>query len=249
MYVCKEEILSPVTELSRMLHLYMTEPVLLAKFAGDIQELVANVYYSGFVMRMNTELISSYLDLCFQIGWYNAYRGVDPPLPTLLDCAKSKSFFGVRSLFTQPEGTPEFAQIERKVGIAVSQLTFPGGDSGRKLVAELENKPRPKGKAKGTQPGGTYLEYQNDNYAVMHLVTENILHLLLALGRMTQSEVLAYIARLTAQEAQNEQSLILQQSLILAELAAWYCNADVERRSKEPAKGLVGKGKLWLLNE
>ena len=249
MYVCKEEILSLVTELPRTLRLYVVEQMLIEKFAGEIQQLVANVYYSGFLMRMNIELITVFLDLCFNIGWGNLYRGADSPLPTLLDCAKSKSFFGARSLFNQSDGSPEFAQTERKVGIAVSQLTFPGGDSGRRLLEELESKLRPKGKGKGSPPAGAYMEYQNDSYAVMHLTTENILHLLLALGSSTQTEVLAYISRLTALETRNEQSLILQQSLILSELAAWYCHAAMERLSREPVRGLEGKGKLWLLNE
>ena len=113
------------------------------------------------------------------------------------------------------------------------------------MLEDMENRLRIKGRA----TEGIHFGYQNDAFAIMHTTVENIMHLYMTLNKGTQIEILPYIARIMGTEVRNEQSLIMQQSLILSELTAWHCYASVERIGKGKAQPAMGKGKLWLLNE
>ncbi len=248
LYISKEEIVSMVGSVLAILKMYVDENLLVERFVCSIQELIADIYYSGFLARMTTENIVSIINLCMQIGWRNAFQTYEHLVLPLPDYLKGKSLFGVRSLFGQTEDGPEFAQVERKLGITVSQLTFPGGESGRKMAEDVEAKQRIRGR--NTDPAATHFGYQNDTYMVMHEATVNIIRFFLTLSKANQAEILPYIARIAALETKNEQSLILQQTLVLHELASWYCHSNLERMNdKEKSKEYSGKGKYWLLND
>ncbi len=239
-YVCKDEILSYMDDLLDILKLFTADHVLTEHFARSILELVGNVYYSNFVRRMTTQHVVGFIDILLLIGWRNLYHVGDFNISSLEDWLGKKPFFqsrgGLAELSLSESGSQNWLQ------------THPGAEAGRRFQAEVDSR---LGSGVGSGKKGTeapaYFGFQKDENVIMHLTTENIVHFLLSLNKATQTEALAYLAKVMAIELRNEQSCIPQQSLVLLELAYWHCSSNLDRVSKDCK--LEQRGKLWLLNE
>ncbi len=248
MYVCGDEVLAAIGDLLLKLRMYVNYHTLAERFAGSIEGLLANIYYSGFISKLTVEHVAGVMDLSLRIGWRNLFYLSDQTVLPLVECLTSKRHPNVRSLFVPPAGlTPaESTGFDRKVASMISQLsflTFPGGESGRKIVEQLESR-----LATGNRAASDHFSYQRDSNMVMHQATENLVHFFLALSGETRAEVLSHMARLAYLEARNEQSDIIQQTLILYELISWHCHSNMERISAVPPLP-IDSGKLWLINE
>ncbi len=207
------------------------------------------MYYSGFVSKLTVEHLVDVLDISLQIGWRNVFYACDQLVLPLKDYLSCQGRFSVRSLFSGSVAAAGDTSEQRIAGMVsqLSFLTFPGGDSGRKMVEELEARLKLRGRT--VDFSALYFGYQKDDSVVMHKATENVLHFFLALRAELQLDVLPYIARVAFLEARNELSAILQQTLILYELVTWHCHSNMERMSSTTEPVPLASGKLWIVNE
>ena len=245
-YICKDEILNMINELLEVLKSYVDEHVLAEKFARFILETVANLYYSKIITKLSPEQIVNILDICIQVGWRNAFYTIDQTVFPLFEYLKNPSVFSMRTLISPLEtSTLEPTPAEKKVIAQISQLTYPAGETGRKFQEEADAKL--KVKTRPIDVSAIHFGYQQDNNIIMHLAMENIIHFYLALEKPLQAAILPFFSRLSALEIADEQSPILNQTLILYELISWYSQTNLERMNKDSLS--METGKLWLLNE
>ena len=240
-YVCPDEFINMVNDLIDVLRTYTAEHVLVEKFALSIQEVIASIYYSGIITNLSSDQNIKLLDICMQIGWRNIFYTSDQQVPPLSEYLINKSAFSLRDFLIQSE---EKSNDNSEISNKVSQLTFPAGETGEKLIEIIDT--RLKLKVKNADPSNPYFAYQHEGNIVMHQSTENAAHYFTSLKKKSQSEVLPFFARLAAFETKNEQSSILQQTLILSDLINWYSNTNLERINDKIFP--LSTGKLWLLN-
>ena len=235
--VCQENIWNVTNDLFEIIRIFTNDQVLTEKFASSIQKVIANVYYSGIISKLSPEQIINIIDICIQIGWRNIFYTCDQQVTSLMDYMFNKASYSFKTLFINTDAN--------RVAAQVSQLTFPAGETGNKFQEEMDLKLKIKGKVVDTMI--THFGYQRDSNIVMHLTTENIINYFVFLPKDLHADVLSYITKIAALETRNEQSPIIQHTLILTELANWFANTNLERISKEDEE--LKNGKLWLINE
>lgn len=241
-YVCTKEICHLMDGLLEVIRNYISEHILVEKFAHSIEEVIASIYYSGIASSLPSEQIIKILDTLMQIGWRNAYYTSEQQVPPLIIYLKNKSAFSLRdSINNRIEASLDELQYAKQVEDKISQLTFPAGKTGKKLIDDMDF--QLKGRVKNAN---VYFSYQHESNIVMHETTENIAHFFIYLDKALQIEILPYFARISAFETRNEQSPILQQTLILYDLINWFANTNIERMSNEILQ--YNLGKLWLIN-
>ena len=206
-FVCTGEVVNLINDLLDVMRSFTSEHVLAEKFAKSILEVFASIYYSGIVNKLTPEQIIKILDACLQIGWRNVYYTSEQQIPFLIEYMLNKNVIWTGELNRQSE---ENLDAGSKIA---SQLTFPVGGSGRKIIDDMDSKLKTKGKI--ADPLNTYFSYQQEGHIVMHLSTENIVHFFIYLNKTAQTQVLPYFSKIASLETKNEQSSILQQTFIL----------------------------------
>jgi len=255
-YISKEEIQSYVENLISILRMFANEHILAQKFNSTIQDIIFNLYISGFMQRLTIDNLLNLIDICLVLGWRNLYFLSDQAIPTLQEHIKGKAFFGSKQNEIITNG-PDYGQAERKTAITISQITFPAGETGKKLIEEGDSKYKIKGKIE-IQIGG-YFDYQNDAYFVMHHTSLNLIRLFMILPKNLRNDTLTYISKLMNLEIKNEQSMILQQSFIVNELISWYSYGNLARNANLNNSSVnekfldhikeIPQGKLYLFND
>eukprot|EP00826_Nyctotherus_ovalis_P022095 TRINITY_DN17236_c0_g1_i9.p1 TRINITY_DN17236_c0_g1~~TRINITY_DN17236_c0_g1_i9.p1 ORF type:complete len:795 (+),score=216.77 TRINITY_DN17236_c0_g1_i9:104-2488(+) len=242
-YVANDDLLGTIEKIIVTMRLYTSADILAEKFVPAIQEVIAHLYYSGTMRKLARKGLLGLLDLCLQLGWRNIFCAEKQSVHSLQEHLEGKSLFAAKG---SQEGEAGLSQSERRTAIAVSQLTFPNGETGQRLLEEIDTRLRIRVK----EISSSYFSYQNDSSHTMHTITANIVRLFLSMNSATQSEVLDYLSRIMRQEIENEQSMVLQQSILLMELLGWYSFSNTERTSS--ANSFVPaecRGKLWILGD
>jgi hypothetical protein len=127
------------------------------------------------------------------------------------------------------------------------KLTYPSGESGRVISEEIENKLKLlKPRLKELQRD--YFVYQRDTSIVMHYVIDNIINFFTWLNKPTQELIIPYIGLILHLEIKNEESKIINQSIILNEVITWINSTNIERNIYNEQE-LLDEGKVWILND
>lgn len=250
LYIYKEELLFAINELVSSIKIFLSDSLLAERFAVDLQEIFANIYYSGFIHKLTADCVLAIIELALQIGWRDIYFLSDFTIPTLYDYLCHKHLYNLHSLFGRNNDTAEPTPGEKNAANFFGMLTYPLGDSGHKIVEDLENKHKNKNKPKDVN--WTHFGYQKDSNLAMHLATENIIHFYSNLTAELQKEILPYISRILSLEIKNEQSPIIQQTIILSELLSWINTTNFERvisDSTENNGPILEKSKIYILND
>ena len=243
-YVSDSDLLPIIDKLIVTTKLYTTANVLAEKFVNVIQEVIVHLYYSGLMSKLSKKNLLGLMDICLQLGWRNIFCTEKQAVHSLQEHLEGKSLFSTKSGATQGSEA-SFSQTDRRTAIVVSQLTFPTGETGQKLLEEINTRLRIKVK----EPSTTYCSYQNDSSHIMHTIMTNIIRLFLLIDTTTQPEVLDYLSRIMRQEIRNEQSMVLQQSILLMELLGWYSFSNIDRANFTPSIPVDTKGKLWIVDD
>ncbi len=240
-YVSQDEILSLVGTLLNVLKQYTSDHILTEKFGGGVMELLTNLSGSNLLKRLTADNMITIIEICLEIGWRNIFYTHDQLVLSLGEYIRNKSAFTFSALFVRP--TEPQSEVRTEL---LSQLTFPSGESGRKVLDDLERKTKLKNRL--VDRAALYFAYQQDVATVMQQGMANIVQMYGLLPKLTQRDVLRYVATIAAVEARSELSAVLQESIVLEELLSWACFTSVERSPLPEAQAVRG-GKLWLLNE
>ena len=238
-YVGKEEFVALIQRYIFFLKQYMEQSVLDKKIANEIQYFVSDLHYSNFLSLLSEQDLALLLDLCLKLGWHNSL------------CVKG----GCQDFINGNNMLNLKAQVigEIRNDIEISDR----GVHSKLLFPNINYKPVLKSKSEKISSKKRveikYLVHQNDNEYTMHTITLGAISIFTAIckkpfidDKVTKVDLLGYLAYIVNNELDNKNSPITQYSIILLELAEWYCFGNVERSiSSKP----LNKKKLWIMND